>query len=141
VVHPAHGRFLEHLLGLTMSTHHYCGKQALAMGEYVADRAKAKIDKALDDAESRDEMIAARAQELIAERKAAMAPIDIMAGLQSANEGSARALRDQLLAGNLNAVGVMTRTLIHMYIEQDSEVMANDWMDRIDAEVAKWGVQ
>jgi hypothetical protein len=124
-----------------MSALNYCGKQALAMGEYVADRAKAKIDKALDDAESRDEMIAARTEELIAERKAAMAPIDIVAGMQSVMEVAAEKIRPHLLSNRIDYVGAMVFALINLYIEQDSEVMANDWMDRIDAEVAKWGVQ
>jgi hypothetical protein len=117
----------------------YCAKQAEAMAEFASDRAKAKIDKALDDAESRDEMIAARAQELIAKRKAAMAPIDIVAGMQSVMEVAAEKIRPHLLSNRIDYVGAMVFALINLYIEQDSEVMANDWMDRIDAEVAKWG--
>jgi hypothetical protein len=50
-------------------------------------------------------------------------------------------MRAHVLAGDMAVVGVMARALIHMFIEQDSEVMARNWMDKIDADVAKWGVQ
>jgi hypothetical protein len=113
-------------------------KQVMAMAEYESDRAKSKLDAAIDSEESRDEMIAARTQELIVKRMAEMAPIDIIAGLQSANEGAAGAMRAHLLAGNVNVFGVMARALIHMFIEQDSEVMAQEWMERVDREVAAW---
>jgi hypothetical protein len=116
-------------------------KQVMAMAEYEIDRAKSKLDATIDAEEAREELIAARAQELIVKRMADMAPIDIIAGLQSANEGAAGVMRTHLLAGNTQVFGVMARALIHMYIEQDSEVMAHDWMDRIEAEVAKWGAQ
>jgi hypothetical protein len=116
----------------------YCAKQAAAMADFATERAKSKLDAAIDSEESRDEMIAARTQELIVKRMAEMAPIDIIAGLQSANEGAAGAMRDHLLAGNVNVFGVMARALIHMHIEQDSEVMAQEWMERMDREVAAW---
>ena len=122
-----------------MSTVLYCSKQASAMAEFATERAKAKMDAAIDAEESREEMIAARTQELIVKRMAEMAPIDIIAGLQSANEGAAGVMRTHILAGNMQVFGVMARALIHMYIEQDSEVMANDWMSRIDREVSAWG--
>lgn len=124
-----------------MSTLAYCAKQATAMAEFETDRAKQKMDSAIDSEETREEMIAARTQELIVKRMAELAPIDIVAGLQGTNEGAAKVMRDHLLAGNVNVFGVMARALVHMYIEQDSEVMARDWMDRMDAEVAKWGAQ
>jgi hypothetical protein len=38
----------------------------------------------------------------------------------------------------VNVFGVMARALIHMHIEQDSEVMAQEWMERVDREVAAW---
>lgn len=124
-----------------MSTLAYCAKQATAMAEFATDRAKQKMDSAIDSEETREELIAARTQELIVKRMAELAPIDIVAGLQGANEGAAKVMRDHLLAGNVSVFGVMARALVHMYIEQDSEVMARDWMDRMDAEVAKWGAQ
>lgn len=124
-----------------MSTLHYCAKQATAMAEFATERAKSKLDSAIDAEESRNELIAARTQEMIVKRMAEMAPIDIVAGLQSITEGAASVLRTHVLAGDMGTVGIMARALIHMYIEQDSEVMANDWMDRIDAEVAKWSLQ
>jgi hypothetical protein len=124
-----------------MSTLAYCAKQATAMAEFETDRAKQKMDSAIDSEETREELIAARTQELIVKRMAELAPIDIVAGLQGTNEGAAKVMRDHLLAGNVNVFGVMARALVHMYIEQDSEVMARDWMDRMDAEVAKWGAQ
>ncbi|CAE6713469.1 hypothetical protein R75461_01170 [Paraburkholderia nemoris] len=121
-----------------MSTLTYCAKQAAAMSEHATERAKSKMDNAIDAEEARDELIAKRTQELIVQRMAAMAPIDIVAGLQSANEGAAEAMRAHLLAGNMQVFGVMARALVHMFIEQDSEVMAHDWLDRIDREVAAW---
>jgi hypothetical protein len=116
-------------------------KQIKAMAEYEIDRAKAKLDNAIDSEESRDEMIAARTQELVVKRMADMAPIDIVCGLQSITEAAAGVMRAHVLAGDMSVVGVMARALIHMFIEQDSEVMARNWMDKIDADVAKWGVQ
>lgn len=113
-------------------------KQVLAMGDYVMESAKSKLDAAIDSEEARDEMIAARTQELIVKRIAEMQPIDIIAGLQSANEGAAGVMRAHLLAGNMQVFGVMCRALVHMFIEADSEVMAQDWADRIDREIASW---
>lgn len=124
-----------------MSTLNYCAKQATAMADFATESAKSKMDSAIDSEESREEMIAARTQELIVKRMVEMDLMDVMAGLQSANAGSAKVFRDNLLAGDLRQMGVVARTLVHMYIEQDSEIMARDWMDKIDAEVAKWGVQ
>ena len=116
----------------------YCAKQATAMAEYATDRAKAKLDDAIDAEETRDELIAARTQELIVKRMADMAPIDIVCGLQSITEAAAGVMRSYVLAGDMNVVGVMARALIHMFIEQDSVVMALDWMDRIEREISSW---
>jgi len=113
-------------------------KQVMAMAEFATDRAKAKLDDAIDAEETRDELIAARTQELIVKRMADMAPIDIVCGLQSITEAAAGVMRSYVLAGDMNVVGVMARALIHMFIEQDSELMALDWMDRIDREIASW---
>jgi hypothetical protein len=121
-----------------MSTLPYCAKQAAAMAEFATERAKSKLDAAIDSEECREEMIAARTQELIVKRMAEMAPTDIIAGLQSANEGAAGAMRAHLLAGNVNVFGVMARALIHMHIEQDSEVMAQEWIERMEREVSSW---
>jgi hypothetical protein len=123
---------------MSTSNYSYCAKQAAAMADFATDRAKSKLDAAIDSEESRDEMIAARTQELVLKRMAEMAPIDIIAGLQSANEGAAGAMRAHLLAGNVNVFCVMARALIHMFIESDSEVMAQEWMERVDREVAAW---
>lgn len=122
-----------------MSTLNYCAKQATAMAEFATESVKSKMDSAIDSEESREEMIAARTQELIVKRMVEMAPIDIVAGLQGANEGAAAVMRAHLLSGNMEVFGVMARALVHLHIEQDSEIMARDWMDKIDAEVAKWG--
>ena len=108
------------------------------MAEYATDRVKAKLDDAIDAEETRDELIAARTQELIVKRMADMAPIDIVCGLQSITEAAAGVMRSYVLAGDMNVVGVMARALIHMFIEQDSELMALDWMDRIEREISSW---
>lgn len=113
-------------------------KQVMAMAEYSSDRAKAKLDDAIDAEETRDELIAARTQELIVKRMADMDPIDIVCGLQSITEAAAGVMRSYVLAGDMNVVGVMARALIHMFIEQDSEVMAMEWMTKIDREIASW---
>ena len=113
-------------------------KQVMAMVSYATDRAKAKLDDAIDAEETRDELIAARTQELIVKRMADMAPIDIVCGLQSITEAAAGVMRTHIMAGDMKVVGVMARALIHMFIEQDSEVMAQDWMTRIDREIASW---
>lgn len=113
-------------------------KQVMAMSEFYSDRAKAKLDDAIDAEAERDELIAARTQELIIKRMAAMEPIDIVCGLQSITEAAAGVMRAHVLAGDMSVVGVMARALIHLFIEQDSEVMALEWMDRIDRELASW---
>jgi C4-dicarboxylate-specific signal transduction histidine kinase len=113
-------------------------KQIKAMAEYEIDRAKAKLDNAIDSEESRDEMIAARTQELIVKRMAEMSPTDIVCGLQSITEAAASVMRAHVLAGDMAVVGVMARALIHMFIEQDSEVIAMEWMAKIDRELASW---
>src|ERR1700758_6066 len=115
-------------------------KQVMAMAEYASDRAKAKLDDAIDREESRDELIAARTQELVLQRMAEMKPIDIVAGMQSITErGGAPLIAKALLEGDLQTVGVYIRAAIGLYIEQDSEVIAHDWMDRIERELAQWG--
>lgn len=122
-----------------MSTLSYCAKQATAMAEFETGRAKAKLDDAIESEESREEMIAARAEELILKRKREMSLIDIVAGLQSASEHVAAVMNPHLVAGDMHTFGVMCRALINLYIEQDSETMAQEWMLRIDREVAAWG--
>ena len=122
-----------------MSTVLYCSKQASAMSEFATERAKAKLDAAIDAEESREEMIAARTQELVVKRVAEMAPIDIVAGMQSILEAAAVVMRPHILSGDMKVVGGMVCSLINLYIEQDSEVMAYDWMSRIDREVSAWG--
>lgn len=109
------------------------------MAEHATDAARAKLDNAIDAEETRDELIAKRTQELIVQRMAAMAPIDIVAGLQSANEGAAEAMRTHLLEGNMQVFGVMARALVHMYIESDSEVMAINWIEKIEREANLFG--
>ncbi|MEM5294214.1 hypothetical protein VSR82_07710 [Burkholderia sp. JPY481] len=121
-----------------MSTLPYCAKQATAMAEFATDRAQAKLDAAIDAEESRDELIAARKAELIQQRMAAMTADDVQAGLQSCGAGLAAMLSESLRKGDHEMVGIYVRSLIGVYIEQDSEVMANDWMDRIDRELAQW---
>lgn len=114
-------------------------KQVMAMAEFESDRAKSKLDDAIDAEEAREELIAARAQEIELRRVTEMAPIDVIAGMQSALEGAAGALiANRLLKGDLASVGLCVQTLVHSYIKADSEVMAHDWMDRIDREVAAW---
>jgi hypothetical protein len=121
-----------------MSTINYCAKQATAMADFATDRTKAKLDNAIDSEAARDEMIAARTQELIVKRMAEMEPIDVVAGLQSITEGAAAILRTYILAGDTAVVGVMVRSLVHLYIEQDSEVMAEEWMLRVEREISAW---
>lgn len=140
--HSPHGRLFAHLLGLIMSTLNYCAKQATAMAEHATNAARAKLDDAIDAEEARDELIAARANEIYVKRMAEMAPIDVVAGLQSVLEdGSAPIIGRLYLAGDMEGVGQLVGVLIRSFIKSDSEVMAHDWMDRIDAEVAKWGAQ
>lgn len=121
-----------------MSTLTYCAKQATAMAEFETDRAKAKLDAAIDAEASREEQIGARAEELILKRKREMALIDIVAGLQGASEHVAAVMHPHLVAGDMHTFGVMCRALINLYIEQDSEVMAQEWMLRIDREISAW---
>ncbi|MFM0263291.1 hypothetical protein [Paraburkholderia sediminicola] len=125
-----------------MSTLTYCAKQASAMAEFSTERAKSKMDAAIDAEETRDELIAARAQELIVKRTAEMAQIDVVCGMQSVLEGgAARLIAERLLVDDLRTVGLYVRALVHEYIKTDSEVMAHEWMERMDKEVAMWGVQ
>lgn len=125
-----------------MSTLSYCLKQAAAMAEFSTERVKSKMDAAIDAEEQRDELIAARAQEIEAQRLLAMVPIDVVCGMQSVMEGgSAPMIANLLLANDMAGVGVLVRALVQRYISDDSEVMAHDWMDRMDKEVAMWGGQ
>jgi hypothetical protein len=125
-----------------MSTLTYCAKQATAMAEHATDRARAKLDTAIDAEETRDELIAARAFEIETQRLQAMAPIDVLCGMQSVLEdGGARMIAQKLLENDLATVGLYVRTLVHAYIKTDSEVMAQEWMARMDKEIALWGVQ
>lgn len=121
-----------------MSTMTYCAKQAAAMAEHATDRAKQKLDDAIENEASREEMIAARADELILKRKREMSLIDIVAGLQGASEHVAAVIHPHLVSGDMHTFGAMCRALINLYIEQDSEVMAQEWMLRIEREVAAW---
>lgn len=115
-------------------------KQVMAMAEYAADRAKQKLDDAIDAEESREEMIAARAQEIETRRRQEMAPIDVVAGMQSVLEnGAAPLIAKRLLQGDLASVGLYVQTLIHSYIHDDSEVMAQDWIERVEREASSWG--
>lgn len=125
-----------------MSTLTYCAKQATAMAEHATDAARAKLDNAIDAEETRDELIAARAQEIEASRMLAMAPIDVVCGMQSVMEGAVgKMIAERLLADDPWTVGVFVRSLIHSYIKSDSEVLAHEWMDRMDKEIAMWGGQ
>jgi predicted thioesterase len=114
-------------------------KQVMAMAEYASDRAKQKLDDAIDAEETREELIAARTQELIVKRMAEMAPIDVVAGMQSVMEdGAARQIAKRLLQNDMAAVGLYVQVLIREYIAADSEVMAQDWLDRVEREAAMW---
>jgi hypothetical protein len=121
-----------------MSTLTYCAKQATAMAEFATDRAKARLDAAIDAEASRDELIAGRTQELVVKRMAEMAPIDVVAGMQSVVEAAAAVIRPHILSGDKTAVGEMVCALVNLYIEQDSETMAYEWMRRIDRELSQW---
>jgi hypothetical protein len=115
-------------------------KQVMAMAEYSADKARAKLDDAIDAEETRDELIAARAQEIEAQRLLVMAPIDVVCGMQSVMEGgSAPMIARLILANDMDGVGVLVRALVHRYISDDSEVMAQDWMMKIEREANLFG--
>lgn len=130
----------ELYLGLNMSTLSYCSKQAKAMGDYVTERAKSKMDAAIDAEEQRDELIAARAQEIEAQRLLTMVPIDVVCGMQSVMEGgSAPMIANLLLANDMAGVGVLVRALVQRYISDDSEVMAHNWIERIERETNLFG--
>lgn len=125
-----------------MSTLTYCAKQATAMAEFGTERAKSKMDAAIDAEETRDELIATRAQEIEAQRLLAMAAIDVVCGMQSVMEGgSAPMIARLILANDMAGVGVLVRALVHRYISDDSEVMAQDWMTRVEQEAKLWGAQ
>jgi hypothetical protein len=122
-----------------MATVLYCAKQATAMAEFASDRARARLDAAIDAEASRDELIAARTQELVVKRMAEMAPIDVVAGMQSITEGgSASLVAEALKANDFHRLGLYVKALIDLYIEQDSETMAYEWMRRIDRELSQW---
>lgn len=110
-------------------------KQVLAMAQYGTDAAKQRMDEAIDSEEARDELIAGRAQEIATRRMQEMAPIDVVAGLQSCLEnGAAKIIRQHMMNGHKDLVGAICMGLIEQYITNDSECMAQDWMDRIDRE-------
>jgi hypothetical protein len=118
-----------------MSTLPYCAKQAAAMADFATERAKSKLDAAIDSEESRDEMVSARTQEIEAARLLTMAPIDVVCGMQSVMEGgSAPMIARLLLADDMAGVGVLVRALVQRYISDDSEVMAHLWIERLEKE-------
>ncbi|NUY33264.1 hypothetical protein F0160_22530 [Paraburkholderia sp. JPY303] len=106
--------------------------------EYLADRAQAKREAAIEAEEARDELILQRAEELIKARGAAMAPMDVMAGLQSVMSGLAGMIGESLRKGDLDIVGIYIKSAIDSYIESDSEVMAVECIERIEREAASW---
>lgn len=113
----------------------YCAKQATAMADYASDKAREKLDDAIDAEETRDELIAARAQEIETQRLHDLTPIDVVAGMQSCLEnGAAPLIAKRLLEGDLATVGLYVQTLIYGYIHDDSEVMAQEWMLKLDRE-------
>lgn len=123
-----------------MSTLTYCAKQATAMAEFSTERAKSKMDAAIDAEETRDELIAARAQEMVVKRTAELSLDDVRDALHSA-DGSVKLIRDALAGKDRDALFAFISGLVGHYISTDSDTMAHDWMDRIDAEVKQWGVQ
>ncbi len=120
-----------------MSTLSYCAKQATAMAEFETDRAKQKLDDAIDAEASREEMIAARAEELIVKRTAELSLDDVRDALHSA-DGSVKLIRDALAGKDRDALFAFISGLVGHYISTDSETMAQEWMHRIDREVAAW---
>lgn len=115
----------------------YCAKQAEAMAEFATDRAKAKLDNAIDAEETRDELIAARTQELIVKRMAEMTLDDVRDALHSA-DGCVKLIRDALVRKDHAALTAFISGLVSYYISTDSEVMAQEWMTKIDREIASW---
>lgn len=124
-----------------MQTNFHIPHRVPTIVESLSDREFSERERAIQAEESRSEEIAAIAKEMADKRKAAMEPIDVVAGMQSITTAAATVLRAHLAAGDMSVVGVMVRGLINEYIEQDSEVIAHDRMDRIDAEIRMWGVQ
>lgn len=113
-------------------------KQVMAMAEYEADRAKAKLDDAIDAEETRDELIAARTQELIVKRMAEMSLDDIIAAMHRVGDDTARLLRAHILGSQPELLAPVLRGMVRAFVEYDSEVMAQEWMERIDREVSAW---
>jgi hypothetical protein len=116
-------------------------KQVMAMAEYETSRAKAKLDDAIDAEETRDELIAARTEELVVKRMAEMSLDDITAAMHRVGDDTAALLRAHMLGSQPELLAPILRGMVRAFIEYDSELMSHDWMDRMDAEVAKWGVQ
>jgi hypothetical protein len=120
-----------------MSTLHYHvdPKQLAARDEYEADRAKSKMDSAIDAEEARQELIDARAQEIELPRMAAKSAADVIGGLNSAIEGAAgKAISEALLTNNYELIGKYVEALVVGYIQDDSNDMAVEWMERIERE-------
>jgi hypothetical protein len=116
-------------------------KQVMAMAEYETSRAKAKLDDAIDAEETRDELIAARTEELVVKRMAEMSLDDITAAMHRVGDDTAALLRAHMLGSQPELLAPILRGMVRAFIEYDAELMAHDWMDRMDAEVAKWGAQ
>lgn len=120
-----------------MSTLSYCSKQAAAMSEFATERAKSKMDNAIDAEAERDELIAARTEELVVKRTAELSLDDVRDALHSA-DGSVKLIRDALASKDRDALFAFISGLVGHYISTDSETMAQEWMLRIDREVANW---
>lgn len=112
-------------------------KQVMAMAEFESRRAKEKIDDAIDRAESKEELIAARSQELEVARWADLTDLDVTAGMHSCLEdGIAPFIRRSIKSGDYDMVGRYVESLIRRVIKDECEQDAKTWVEKIDLEAA-----
>lgn len=120
-----------------MSTLNYCAKQTEAMAEFEERRVKEKIDSAIDRAESKADLIAARSQELEIDRWNDLSDLDVTAGMHSCMEdGAAPFIRRSLKSGDYEMVGKYVESLIRRVIQNECEQDAKTWVEKIDREAS-----
>jgi hypothetical protein len=108
---------------------------AIDIHYWLHESPDAKREAAIDADEHRDELIAEKKEELIAERTAALSDDDIICALQS---GEAKyhlpQIRSALKEMNTVRAYAVLSSLVEHWIRSDSEIEAIKWMERMESD-------
>jgi predicted ATP-binding protein involved in virulence len=104
-------------------------------GEYAFDRGLSEREAAIDADEHRDELIAEKKAELVAQRVDAMSNDDIICALQSGYaEHFVPQIRSALKEKNTVRAYAVLSSLVEIWIGIDSEIEAIKWMERMESD-------